>query len=316
MNRGTVRTIPALLLTAGLIASLTSCAGSTFAQGCDSPVLSGDASAIVSASGAFGDKPTVDFPTPLVTTKLQRSVLIPGTGAPLQPGQTALIKYSVLDGAAGTVLQAGDYSAAATMVTVGGSTIAAVSKGLQCATVGSRVAIVSAPKDSGQTAGASGGANDSFVWVIDIERSFPATANGTPQIPQAHMPAVVTAPSGAPGVTVPKEAAPTMLAVNVLEQGHGRELAAGDHAVLKYTAYLWDDSSVFDSTWTKGDAKVVELKKSDTVTSGFVDGLVGKTVGSQVLIVVPPKDGFGDNGSTGVPAGATLIYVVDVLGVI
>ena len=311
-----MRTLPALLLTAGLIASLTSCAGSTFAQGCDSPVLAGEASSLVTSTGKFDDKPTVNFPTPLVVNKLQRSTLIPGNGAPLQPGQTALIRYTVLDGASGAVLQQGDYSTAGTAITIGGSNIAAVSKGLTCANVGSRVAIVSEPKDSGQTGGASGGAKDSFVWILDIDRAFPATASGTPQIPQAGMPAVVTAPSGAPGVTVLKQAPPNGLAVNVLVQGHGPALAEGDQVVLKYTGYLWNDSSVFDSTWTKGDAQILVLKKSTTVTAGFVKALVGKAIGSQVLIVIPPAQGFGNNGTAGVPAGATLIYVVDILGVI
>ncbi|MCB1280637.1 MAG: FKBP-type peptidyl-prolyl cis-trans isomerase, partial [Salinibacterium sp.] len=90
---------------------------------------------------------------------------------------------------------------------------------------------------------------------------------------------------------------------------------AGDKVVVKYTALLWSDSSVFDSTWTKGQAKIVTLTPSDTVTKGFVKGLVGQAVGSQVLIVAPPSDGYGSAGSAGVPAGSTLIYVVDILGV-
>jgi peptidylprolyl isomerase len=128
------------------------------------------------------------------------------------------------------------------------------------------------------------------------------------------MPAVVTAPSGAPGITIPKQDPPSKLAVNVLQAGHGETLEADDHVVVKYTAVLWSDSSVFDSTWTGGQAKIVTLTKSDTVTEGLVKGLVGQKIGSQVLIVVPPSQGFGDAGSNGVPPGSTLVYVVDLLG--
>ncbi len=47
---------------------------------------------------------------------------------------------------------------------------------------------------------------------------------------------------------------------------------------------------------------------------GWVQGLVGKTVGSQVLLVVPPELGYGDAGSgDAIPGGATLVFVVDIL---
>ena len=91
-NRGPVRTLPVLLLAAGLIASLTSCAQGPFAQGCDSPVSAGDASAFITADGAFGTKPTVDFPTPIVTKRTERSTLTRGVGAELREGDVAVFQ--------------------------------------------------------------------------------------------------------------------------------------------------------------------------------------------------------------------------------
>lgn len=309
-----MRTLPALLLTATLVASLTSCAGGPFSQGCDSPVSAGDASTVVTATGKFDSKPTIEFPTPVVTKKTERSELLPGKGAPLDEGETAMIKFTILSGATGVVLQQGDYAAGPAAITVGGSAIPAVSVGLQCAMVGSRVAIVSSAKNAGQQDAAAGGTGDSIVFVIDIVGSYPAKASGAAQIPQAGLPAVVTAPNGAPGITVPKQDPPKGLTAAVLQQGSGPELAAGDAVVVKYTAYVWSDSSVFDSTWTKGDASIITLTKSDTVTAGLAKGLESQKVGSQVLLVVPPVEGYGDTGSTGVPPGSTLIYVVDILG--
>ena len=179
--------------------------------------------------------------------------------------------------------------------------------------MGSRVAIAASAGASGQDAAK---VTDSFVFVIDIVDAFPGKAYGVPQSPQAGMPSVVTAPDGAPGVTVPKQDPPSTLTVNVLQQADGQKLKAGEHAVLKYTALLWSDSSVFESTWTKGQAEIITLTASQMATKGLVDGLEGQHVGSQVLIVVPPEDGFGDTGSMGVPPGSTLIYVVDILGLV
>jgi peptidylprolyl isomerase len=305
-----------LLLTAGLVASLTSCAGSPFAPTCDNPAPAGGASDVVTATGAFDSQPTIDFPTPLVTKKLQRSELIPGTGRQLLDGDTAVIEFTILDGTTGEVVQQGDYDTGSVMITLGGSAIPAVSQGLRCATVGSRVAIVSSPKDAGQPTAAEGGTDDTFVFVADIVDGYPAKAAGGAQIPQAGMPSVVTAPDGTPGVTIPKQDPPAGLAINVLQAGDGPVVEDGDRVVVKYSGFLWSDGSVFDSTWTKGDAKVVELTASDTVAKGFVEAVAGEKVGSQVLVVAPPEDGFGDDGRTGVPGGSTIVYVIDILGIV
>ena len=49
--------------------------------------------------------------------------------------------------------------------------------------------------------------------------------------------------------------------------------------------------------------------------AGWDEGLVGKTVGSQVLLVVPPDKGYGTSGneSAGITGTDTLVFVVDIL---
>ena len=49
------------------------------------------------------------------------------------------------------------------------------------------------------------------------------------------------------------------------------------------------------------------------VIAGWDQGLIGKTVGSQVLLVVPSDLGYGYSGNGSIPGGATLIFVVDIL---
>ncbi len=307
-----MRTLPVLLLAAGIVASLTSCATAPFTQSCSSTVRSGDASNVITAEGGFGTQPVVDFPTPIKTKSLERSELAAGDGVTLAEGDVAIVKFMVLNGDTGELVGQGDYNGPGQMVTLGASSIKAVSVGLQCATVGSRVAIVSDAADAGQDAST---VSNTFVFVIDVVNAFPSKAWGTPQIPQAGMPAVVTAPDGTPGITVPRQDPPADLTVNVLQEAPGPKVKEGDRVVVKYTAFLWSDSSVFDSTWTAGQAKIITLSESDTVTKGLVTGLVGQPIGSPVLIVVPPALGYGTAGSRGVPPESTLIYVVDILGV-
>lgn len=318
-----MRKTAVLIVTFGMLAALTACSGTasrTASGDCNSAPVSGDASSIVTATGKFSIEPTVNFPTPLFTQKVQRSELLPGKGAPLQEGQSALVDLTVLNGATGNIVTTTGYNGTGgSLVTIGPSDFPVISLGLRCATVGSRVAVVGPAKDShnGQASPQQGiGANDSLVFVVDILRSFPATADGAGQVPQPGLPAVVLAPNGAPGVTVPKQDPPKALSVAVLQAANGKKLAQGDFAVLKYTGVVWNDSTVFDSTWKNDQAAVRTLTKSTTVAAGFVDGLVGQRVGSQVLLVIPPKLGFGSQGGNGAPANATLVYVVDILGII
>ena len=312
-----MRKTAALIVAFGTLVALTGCAGNAAAGGCDSPVTSGDASSIVTATGTFAAQPKVDFPTPLITNKTQRTQLLPGDGPALQPGQSALVDLTLLNGTTGDVLTQTQYDGTGgSLITVGPSTFPALSKGLACATVGSRVAIVGSAKDTheGQANPQQGiGADDPFVFVVDILRAFPASADGAAQIAQPGLPAVVLAPDGTPGITIPNTAPPKDLRVAELKSGHGKKVAAKDFVVLKYTEVSWDDSTVVDSTWKDGPAVVREMTKSDTVPEGMVKGLVGKRVGSQVLIVAPPSQ---SEGSSAAPGGATLVYVVDILGII
>ena len=49
--------------------------------------------------------------------------------------------------------------------------------------------------------------------------------------------------------------------------------------------------------------------------AGWDEGLVGQTVGSQVLLVVPPDKGYGAAGqpNAGISGTDTLVFVVDIL---
>ncbi|MHB1172783.1 MAG: FKBP-type peptidyl-prolyl cis-trans isomerase [Lacisediminihabitans sp.] len=314
-----MRKTTTLIVALGMVAALSGCStGAVSAGGCDNPIVSGDASSVVTATGAFGSAPTVDFPTPVITATTQKTELITGKGAPLQDGQPVIIEVSIFNGANGKVLQKTNYGAnGGSILTLGKSAFPAVSLGLECSRAGSRVVIVGSAKDShsGQADLANGiGKDDSFVYVVDVKKAFPAKADGAGQFAQSGMPSVVLAPDGTPGITVPKQTAPTSLKINVLQAGAGTKVAEGDYVVLKYTGVLWDGATVFDSTWSKGQAAVLQIKDG-SVVSGFAKGLIGQKIGSQVLLVIPPGLGYGAQGSSAVPANATLVFVVDILGI-
>lgn len=48
---------------------------------------------------------------------------------------------------------------------------------------------------------------------------------------------------------------------------------------------------------------------------GLKDGLLGKKVGSRILLVIPPDQGFGDKEQGTIPANSTLVFSLDILAV-
>lgn len=315
-----MRKISALFVTVGMLATLTACVGDPGYTAC-AHYDSGDASSVVTANGEFGSQPTIDFPTPIVTGTTQATELVAGDGERLDAGQPVRIELSIFNGTTGEEVQSTPYDGNGIVTMAGKSTLPAVGLALECATVGSRLAVAASAQDghnAQEIPQLQVAADDTFVFVVDVLDAYLPRANGTPQLPQASDPTVVIAPNGAPGITIPESGSsavepPKDLVVSTLERGDGAELAEGDHAVLHYTGVLWDTNKVFDSTWTDGTAAVLQLSEQ-SVVEGFMKGLVGQTVGSQVLLVIPPELAYGDAGNGAVPAGATLVFVVDILG--
>ncbi|HRN29658.1 MAG TPA: hypothetical protein PK890_08165 [Terrimesophilobacter sp.] len=305
-----MRTIPALALSSIVLATLTACTGGPFTAGCAPLVSGGAASTLVDAPGDIGSAPTVDFPTPIISDGIETDTIIHGDGRTVNAGDTVTIKYSLYNGATGQGLGSSGYAHDGDLLTLGSANAAdVVSDSLECVTVGSRIAIVASALavHGGQGDASIGvGPNDSIVYVIDVVDAYPNQANGAPQPAQAGMPSVVTAPGGAPGISIPRLAAPVEVAVAQLKIGSGNELTAGDRVLAKFTSVNWDTGTVVDSTWTTGRATIIPLSDGGSVPQPVVDALTGSTVDSQVLVVIPAGD----------TSANTLVYVVDVLGIL
>ncbi|MBC7518795.1 MAG: peptidylprolyl isomerase [Microbacteriaceae bacterium] len=310
-----MRKFSVLAVAAAALVALTACspAGSDDAQSenCAAAPVGGHASSIISAPGSVGSAPKVSFPTPLITTTLERTALTDGLGSPVQTGQPVILEATVLNGTDGSELQKTGYTKnGGSLFTVGDKTLPALSRGLACALVGSRVAIVASAKDNA-TAGQTPG-RDSIVYVVDILRAFKSRADGADQAPVAGLPTVVIAPDGTPGVTIPHSAAPGKFVSSVLKLGEGKKLQANDIVVAKVTSINWSTRAVVDSTWKTSGSTIYDLGAS-SVTEGVKRALVGHEIGSQILAIVPPALAVADGAA---PADATLIYVIDILGTV
>ncbi|CAM5746787.1 putative FKBP-type peptidyl-prolyl cis-trans isomerase FkpA [Streptomyces afghaniensis 772] [Streptomyces afghaniensis] len=157
---------------------------------------------------------------------------------------------------------------------------------------------------------------DTLVFVVNVQDTFNAKSSAKgKEVPQddADLPKVGTDTDGkAPSIEVPKAAAPKKLVAEYVLEGDGEKVAAADSVLVQYKGVLWDGGKEFDSSYANKQLVSFSLQQ---VVKGWAQGLTGKKVGSRVLIVIPPKLGYGDNPpqGSGIKKDSTLVFSVDIL---
>jgi peptidylprolyl isomerase len=134
-------------------------------------------------------------------------------------------------------------------------------------------------------------------------------ATGEAQTPLAGFPDVTLDATGAPSIVPVMGEAPTEFGVSTLIKGAGAVVGPTDIVTVHYSGWLWDGTA-FDSSWSGGQPAQFSLEQ---VVPGFTKAIAGQTVGSQVIAILPPADGYGEQGAGSIPPNSTLIFVVDIL---
>ncbi len=315
----------ALVLATVFVAALAGCSPVPQAAGCVPIIEDGDAAQLVAASGTLGAAPKVSFPTPIIAAKPQNATVVAGDGRELRTGDVVDVQASVYLGETGEFISGTEYKPEAPLRVTVGDKDNKIAEAMQCQRIGSRVATLLTIRDvfgdSPLDPSLEIAADDTVILVTDIERGFLGRANGAPQPLESGLPAVVTAPDGTPGITLPNEDAPTDLRIGHLLRGGGPKIEEGDEVVVHYTGVLWETGEVFDSSWQRGAPASFQVQAMDSsdeggLVPGVARALLGQPVGSQVVVVVPPEFGYPAGQSPqGVPEGSTMVFVLDVLGI-
>lgn len=314
------KTLPIILAAAAVLA-LSACTSSATPNastlGCTTPSF-GSVSSSVSVSGDFGKTPKVTIKAPLKATSTARTVKITGKGAVAAQGDWAFIGLAAYDGTTGKkVTSTGFDGTQTTPIAVDSKQfIPGLVSTIECLPAGSRVVSTALAKTAFGGTPASGSgikATDSIVFVADVVDVVPPKASGTPQAAKTGFPTVTTASTGQPTVTIPKTTPPTTTKVEVLKKGSGSVVKNGDNVIVQYQGTIWRTGKVFDQSW--GSSPAVFPVATGKVIKGFQTALVGQTVGSQVVAIIPPADGYGSAGqsSAGINGTDTLVFVIDVL---
>jgi peptidylprolyl isomerase len=275
----------------------------------------------VTATGTFGQAPTVKIPAKKAGANLYVKTEVQGGGTPLAGADAFLGNYVVYIWSGAThKLALSTYTA--TPQVLSGHLLPGLQTALEGKKMGTRVLAVLPPKYGYGSAGNSQAGvtgTDTLVFVVDMIRAYAGTSSAAGTHVSdggAGLPTVTANAGSAPTVKIPSSAPPKSLVVKTLIKGSGSPVAKGQEVVTQYVGVNWRTKQAFDSSWTRGAPFGFEIGASPAqIIPGWDTGLVGVPVGSRVLLVIPPKDGYGSAGQAqaGIKGTDTLVFVVDVL---
>lgn len=268
-----------------------------------------DAAALeaVAVEGDLGAAPTLTFDQPFAVTDAVARIDVEGSGAAIVEGDLLEIQYAAFSGDDGSLLGATWELDQPEAISLTDATIyPALVDALTGAPAGSRV-LFAAP---GSAATDTSEASPAVLMAIEVLRVLDKRAAGEAVTPADGLPMITLAEDGTPSVAFPDGyAAPTSLVVQPLIAGAGDVVESGQILTVQYSGWTLDGTQ-FDSSWANGAAFQTTIGTGSVIT-GWDQGLVGQTVGSQVLLVVPADLAYG--GTESELAAETLVFVVDIL---
>jgi len=251
-----------------------------------------------------GAEPGLTFTSPVNFTVSGGRLVKDGDGAALAEGQVLSLDVVQFSGNDGTVSNSTFKDGkAATAVLDANAFDPVLYAILAKAHVGANV--LYAVPDQGTGAGV-------VAFIVSAATDVLTKAEGTAVAPVAGLPLVTLDATGKPSVSYTDATKPADLVAQDLITGSGPAVVEGQALTVHYTGWVWDGAQ-FDSSWDRGTSASFPLATGSLI-DGWVKGLAGKTVGSQVLLVIPPALGYGAAGQgTAIPGDSTLVFVVDIL---
>jgi peptidylprolyl isomerase len=272
----------------------------------------------VKITGDVGGKTTVTFAGRLDETATTTKVLTQGDGDTVKAGDSLIVSTTVADGYTQKTVYTDQQPQ---LLQLSDQVQPIFLDALQGKKVGSRV-LLSAPAD--KFFGATGnpqlsiGNKDTVLFVFDIVGKPLDGPDGAKH----------TAPSWAPRIVSKKGVVSSLdfrgtpkpdgqLRSATLRDGTGAKVTQGQTIYAQYLGEVYDGKKPFDENFSSGQPATFAIGTGNVI-KGWDKTLVGQRVGSEVVLAIPPKDGYGSKGqaSAGIKGTDTLYFVVDILGAV
>ena len=314
MHRRTrLRLLPVALVATAVV--LAGCGSSNSSSPSSDATLGLDS---VKISGNLGVDPTVDISgqvnNPTTTTK----VLIQGDGPTIEKDDAVFIHTVIADGYTQKTVASSYKDKQPQVVTLTSQVSPIFLNALVGKKIGSRVVVfTSADNVFGAQGNSSLGIStkDAVLIIFDLIAKPLDKPDG----------AAKPAPAWAPKLAKTKGVISSLdfsgtpkpdgtLKAAVVKTGTGDVVKNGQTIAVRYLVLVYGGKKPFDQNYN--GALLSPQIGVGGVVPGWDKTLVGKKVGSEVIIAIPPKDGYGSKGSpdAGIKGTDTLYFVVDILG--
>ena len=207
-----------------------------------------------------GDNPKLTVGKDFTTGSTETRVVTKGSGEKLADGDSVKVNYVAVNGRTGKQFDNSFTSKSPLTLTLDDtSALPGFLKGLSGQNVGSRVLVAIPPKDGFGQARTELGikADDTMLFLFDIVAKVPEKATGASKKLPATVPSIVEK-DGHPDGFEPTKKTPDKVSeatAHVVIEGDGPEVEKGQTITSQYIGQVYPDGEVFDSSWTKGDAR-------------------------------------------------------------
>ena len=310
--------IPALLSVCALF--LTACGDESSS---DDPFADGksyDRLDAVTISGDVGSEPEVKWKGSMTAGKVETETLTEGDGEQLKGQDDVLAHLWIGNGYSKETAFSTYEEKKAELLTVNND-LPEFLAGIRDAKVGSRIAVTASAKEAFGEAGNSqlGIANEDTVLVlIDLVSKVQDKPEGEESAAPDWMPKPKFKKGVIKGFDFTDAPDPTDELRKVqLIKGTGPRVKKGQTIAVRYLGQAWDGEKPFDENFgDTGEGQPTTFSiGTGAVIKGWDQGLDGMPVGSRVVLSIPPELGYGAEGSpdSGIPANATLVFMIDIL---
>ncbi|KAN0092185.1 hypothetical protein V8E51_018032 [Hyaloscypha variabilis] len=93
-----------------------------------------------------------------------------------------------------------------------------------------------------------------------------------------------------------------------------RKSQKGDKISVHYRGTLQSDGKQFDASYDRGQPLTFVVGKG-SVIKGWDDNLIDMCIGEKRTLTIPPEFGYGDRAMGPIPAGSTLIFETELMGI-
>lgn len=277
----------------------------------------------VTIEGKQGEEPEVTFDGRLDGSDEETEVLVEGDGETVADGDTVSANWWIGNGFTEEEAQSTYTKDGATQsVELTSEVLPFLRDAMIGHKVGDRVVVLtSAEKAYGETGNPTIGIGnkDAVLAVVDImdrAKTVPVLEGpqGEDKKPAGWAPTLVEKDGVITGLDFTDAHEPTgKLIATTLVKGDGAKVKAGQTLTVDYLGQVYDAKEPFDESYS-GEPAEFPIGVGQVI-KGWDERLVGRTVGSRVILEIPPADGYGKTGNeqAGIKPTDTLFFVVDIL---